>query len=517
MKRLRTIVMGITLAALAVLAVLSIVGAFLGAEDARALFNSAPVTVYWIGLALLLAAGFVVYPRLVKRPAGLAMHLGVLLILGGGMWGSDTAHAVRGTLFDAEKVPRGFMAIQEGTRENRVLGPDGQEVVAQLPFDLALRDFRMEYYQMPGLRWHLAVVAPLYGGDGRLVDQRQAEVPWEGNETVPLPLARAEVTVLEYLPHARPTYAEGAAPAVEVVEHSGKTHRLPAREGAEVTLGQPPMTVRVVRVFTCMKVRRTEDGDLEPYEAGGEGINPAVELAFVRPDGTPERRFALAIAPGHGRRQGDPDFRYVFPEPTGAEKAPDSSVPAMHVRVTRGDREMTRWLLPGPGDPYASIDLAPLFPDGAPPRPDADRAEEPVEGQGASAPPEPPEDRATPDLYLVRPNLPVRDYYSDLAVLDDGETVFEKTIEVNDPLRWGGYHFYQSDYDHEAGRYTVLQVVSDSGLWLVWVGMVLLVGGAFWRFWGEAILTQTEIGTKSEIGNRKAETGNREAEDATPI
>jgi hypothetical protein len=501
MKRLRTIVMWVTLAAIAVLLVLSIVGAFLKAERARALFNSAPLIVYWIGLALLLAAGFAVYPRLVKRPAGLAMHLGTLFILVGAMWGSDTAHALRRDLFGAEKVPRGFMAIQEGTRENRVLGPDGQEVIAQLPFDLALHDFRMEYYAMPGLRWHLAVVAPLYGGDGRLVDQRQAEVPWEVGQTVSLPLTRAEVTVLEYLPRAKPTYAEGAAPDVEVVEHSGKVHRLPAREGAEVALQQPPMTVRVVRVFACLKVRRTEEGGLEPYDAAGEGINPAVELEFVHPDGRRERRFAMAIAPGHGRRPGDPDFRYAFPQPTGAEPDPESSVPAMHVRVTRAGREMTRWLLPGRDEPYASIDLAPLFPDGEAPRPDEDRREQPEDGQGGSAPPEPPEERLTPGLYLVRPDLPVRDYYSDLAVLDGGETAAEKTIEVNDPLHYGGYHFYQSDYDHEAGRYTVLQVVSDSGLWLVWVGMVLLVAGAFWRFWGEAIVT------KAEIGNRKAESG----------
>ncbi len=495
MKRLRSIVMWVTLAALAVLAVLSIVGAFLGAEDARAVFNSGPLIVYWIALALLLAAGFIVYPHLVKRPAGLAMHLGVLLILAGAMWGSDTAHALRRDLLGAEKVPSGFMAVPEGARERRVIDPADQEVLGELPFDIGLRDFRMEYYAMPGLRWHLAVVAPVYGGDGRLVDRRQADVPWEVGETVRLPLTQAEVTVLEYLPRARPTYEEGAAPDVEIVGHSGKTHRLPAREGAEVTLDQPPMTVRVVRVFRCLKVRETEGGGLEPYEAEGEGINPAVELALVRPDGTRERRFALAIAPGHGRRPGDPDFRYAFPRPTGAEKDPDSAVPAMKVRIARAGREMTRWLLPGRDEPYASIDLAPVLPDaGAPPEEDEDAGADGANGGEDAIAAEPHEDRATPDLYLVRPNLPVRDYFSDLVVLDDGETVLEKTIEVNDPLHYGGYHFYQSDYDHEAGRYTVLQVVSDSGLWLVWLGMVLLVAGAFWRFWGEPVLTKAEIG-----------------------
>jgi len=523
MRRIRTIVMGVALAAMAVLAVLSVVGAVLGAERARAMFNSAPLVVYWVGLALLLAAGFGVYPRLVKRPAGLVMHLGALLILVGGMWGSDLAHALRRDLLGAEKVSRGFMAIHEGTRERRVYRPvarqDGPadeapgetqkayEVVAELPFEVALRDFRMDYYEMPGRRWHLVVAAPVYGADGRLLDRRQAEIPWEVGRAVPVPFTRAEVTVLEYLPRARPTYAEDAEPVVEIEDAAGRVHRLPARRGAEVALEEPPVTVRAERVFTCLKVRPTDEG-MVPYEAEGEGINPAVELALIHPDGTRERRFALALAPQHGRREGDPAFRYVFPRPSGAEPDPDASVPAMRVRVARGEREMTRWLLPGRDEPYASLDLAPLFPGPAAPA-ESERGKGPEQGKGTEkepakaqdqgqedgegkAEPTPAEGRPTPDLFLVRPDRPVRDYYSDLVVLDDGRTVAEKTIEVNHPLHWGGYHFYQSDYDHEAHRYTVLQVKSDSGLWLVWVGMVLLVAGTFWRFWGEAILAKIQ-------------------------
>ncbi len=510
MQRIRTIVMWVALGAIAVLAVLAIVGAYVGAERARTMFNSTPLVVYWVLLALLLAAGFAVYPRLLRRPAGLAMHLGAMLILIGGMWGSDLAHDLRHRVLGTEKVPRGFMTIYEGARENRVYIPVDEDesadvpaeeaearpqteakVVAELPFDLALRDFRMTYYEVPGRRWHLVVVAPVYDGDGRLGDRRQAEIAWEVGQAAPVPFTGAEVTVLAYLPHARPTYEEDAAPAVEVVEHTGRVHRLPPREGAEVSLQQPPITVRVVRHFSCLKVRRTEDGGLEPYEAEDEGINPAVELALVHPDGTRERRFAMAIAPGHGRRPGDPDFRYVFPRPTGAEPDPDSPVPAMQVRVTRGEREMTRWFLPGREDPYARIDLAPIFPDGAPPQKEEQGEGEEVEDAAAV---DPAADRPAPQLYLVRPTRHVRDYYSDLAVLEGGRPAAEKTIEVNHPLHYGGYHFYQSDYDHEAGRYTVLQVVSDSGLWLVWAGMVLLVGGTFWRFWGEPAITKAGTG-----------------------
>lgn len=84
----------------------------------------------------------------------------------------------------------------------------------------------------------------------------------------------------------------------------------------------------------------------------------------------------------------------------------------------------------------------------------------------------------------------VRDYISDVQVVKDGNIVAEKTIEVNHPLHFGGYHFYQSSYDADAHRYTVLSVVSDTGLGLVYVGYIMLVIGVFWHFWLRHIFTK---------------------------
>jgi cytochrome c biogenesis protein ResB len=84
----------------------------------------------------------------------------------------------------------------------------------------------------------------------------------------------------------------------------------------------------------------------------------------------------------------------------------------------------------------------------------------------------------------------VRDYISDVQVVKDGNVVAEKTIEVNHPLHFGGYHFYQSSYDADAHRYTVLSVVSDTGLGLVYVGYMMLVTGVFWHFWLRHIFTK---------------------------
>jgi len=500
MSQVRRVVMWTGEGALALLAVLSIVGALLGAERARALFNSLPLVVYWVALALLLAGGVVLYPRLHRRPGLLAIHLGSLLVVAGAMWGSDRAHALRRRVLGGTKVARGYIVIQEGASEHRILGPDGRTVVGELPFDLYLEDFRIAYYPPPERPWPLVAVVPIVGGDGRVVERRQVEVPWEVGRGVVVPGTRVVVTVLEYLPHARPVYAEGAEPVVEVrpprpeggagEEDGPVLARLPARVGAEATLDSPPMTVRVRRVFRCLKVRRTAEG-FEPYEAEGEGLNPAVELEVERPDGTRGRRYALALLAGHGDRPDEPRFRYVFPEPTGAEADPSSPVPAMRVHVRGpGGREMTRWLLPGEDEPWVGLDLSPVAGPAASSRAGRAEASQAASGaaSGAEGSPAAAEPTPAPELYLVRPQSPPRDYFSDLVVMVSGREVARKTVEVNHPLHWGGYHFYQSDYDHEAGRYTVLQVVSDSGLWAVWLGMGLVVAGAFWWFWGRAVI-----------------------------
>jgi len=61
------------------------------------------------------------------------------------------------------------------------------------------------------------------------------------------------------------------------------------------------------------------------------------------------------------------------------------------------------------------------------------------------------------NLYTERP----KDYKSALSVIDkQGRKVMEKTIEVNDPLRYQGITFYQSSFDKE-NRTTGLQVAKD--------------------------------------------------------
>ena len=87
------------------------------------------------------------------------------------------------------------------------------------------------------------------------------------------------------------------------------------------------------------------------------------------------------------------------------------------------------------------------------------------------------------DVLFLSYQRVIREYISELQVIDDNKIAAEKDIQVNHPLHYGGYHFYQQDYDHQAGRYTILEVTSDSGLTIVYAGYLMLCIGVCWHFW----------------------------------
>ena len=88
-----------------------------------------------------------------------------------------------------------------------------------------------------------------------------------------------------------------------------------------------------------------------------------------------------------------------------------------------------------------------------------------------------------PDGWAMQYALGIKDFFSELNVVKDGEIAGSKVIQVNDPMHYGGYYFYQSSYDAGHGRYTVLSVTSDSGHRPVFAGYFFLCLGIFWHFW----------------------------------
>jgi hypothetical protein len=78
------------------------------------------------------------------------------------------------------------------------------------------------------------------------------------------------------------------------------------------------------------------------------------------------------------------------------------------------------------------------------------------------------------DLFFqYRPGF-IKDYKSQLTVLLDGKKVEQKTIEVNNPLKFNGFVFYQSSYDQDEGKWSGLQVKKDPGIPLVYTGFIFM-------------------------------------------
>ena len=97
------------------------------------------------------------------------------------------------------------------------------------------------------------------------------------------------------------------------------------------------------------------------------------------------------------------------------------------------------------------------------------------------------------DKFLLRYHRAISDYISELQIIEGGKVVAERDIEVNHPLHYGGYHFYQYDYDHEASQFTDLEVVSDTGLYVVYVGYWMLCLGVIWHMWLRHIISKFKV------------------------
>jgi cytochrome c biogenesis protein ResB len=80
----------------------------------------------------------------------------------------------------------------------------------------------------------------------------------------------------------------------------------------------------------------------------------------------------------------------------------------------------------------------------------------------------------------------IKDYKSTLEVIDGDQVVRQATIEVNKPLYYGGYHFYQSTFAYnEIGPVSGIQVTSARGVWTVFFGYAVIFAGLVVQFWSK--------------------------------
>ncbi len=313
---------------------LSIYGAFIGAESAKRFFNSMPLAVYWLAFTILLILGIALFRRLLCFRGLFLIHLGCIIILAGGIIGSQAGFKVQDKLFGTDTIRTGQMIINEGTTERAVELEDG--VTKMLPFAIKLVDFKIEHYQ-PG-----QLVIRTSKGDG---------------------------------------------------------FKIPAQEGQKYLLGQDLGSVEIIRRFEYFKLTREDNKRIAIEDVNG-GPNPAIELLLKNSDGSEKTRYVFERFAGHSN--------------------PDDALSFSYRRA-------------------------------------------------------------------------VRAYISDVEVVKDNKVVTRKSIEVNKPLHYGGYLFYQQGYDSESGRYTVLGVTSDKGLGVVFLGYILLCAGVFWQFWLRHIFGDREM------------------------
>lgn len=143
----------------------------------------------------------------------------------------------------------------------------------------------------------------------------------------------------------------------------------------------------------------------------------------------------------------EPDF-IVLSKGEFGSRSESPNNPAIQVRVSGGPQEVTEWVfLKFPGmhrDPDAEIML---------------------------------------DYRQIGTPGRVKDFKSTLRLVQNGQVVASKTIEVNKPLKYAGWAIYQSFYDSEYESWSGLEIAKDPGVSWVYLGFLLITVGVLYGFY----------------------------------
>jgi hypothetical protein len=91
------------------------------------------------------------------------------------------------------------------------------------------------------------------------------------------------------------------------------------------------------------------------------------------------------------------------------------------------------------------------------------------------------------EKYSLVMTIPeTKKFSSDIDILtQEGERI-STVLEVNKPFSFGGYKIYQLSYDDKMGKWSdlsVLELVRDPWLPFVYIGIFMMIAGAFYMFW----------------------------------
>ncbi len=82
----------------------------------------------------------------------------------------------------------------------------------------------------------------------------------------------------------------------------------------------------------------------------------------------------------------------------------------------------------------------------------------------------------------------IKAFRSRVTVVENGRTALSASIEVNHPLSYGGYTFYQSGFRPEDPGTSELLVVRDPGLGIAYAGLGMVASGILFLFYGRPML-----------------------------
>jgi len=366
------------------------------------------------------------------------IHLGLLLIIGG---------ASAGHFLQVE----GYMWIEQNSASNRVedyqkTGKDRGKLklVEELPFSVALDKFWIQYYSIDE--------------NPRLfIEVYNAETPQPGfmpvSESQPkeASVKGLSLKVEEVLLHADAD--------IEIVEESRLVVELKKskeKKSYPVIIGEKIQPEGLTATFIPKKVfrnARVSEG-VGLVESNDPHINPAIQLIVEEAGQDPQMAVLFSNMPNFHKTITDTDsYRLLYTHPVFTSSkvtqrpSNDGGLCAVKIEASLEGQLDSRWCflnsrdLPNSYSPFEGFTIA---------------------------------------LYH---DVMVKDFKSKLSIIEDDEMTTSKVIEVNYPLSYNGYVFYQADYDKEQGSYTVLQVVKDPGVWWVMAGFVVIMLGLIQKFY----------------------------------
>lgn len=385
----------------------------------------------WFGglLALLVLA---LVLAVLKRPFWRPRYWGFMLTHGG------MVAVIIGGAVGGQFGKRGILELHKGRSSDKLAPGEGDEdtlSTLKLPFSVKLLDFEAEKYP-DQLRFEVWAMPK-----GRKEPEALQAVSLEqAREWTRIVGSGLSFRVREYNPDTPATAAP--QPPRHIIEIEGVDEPLEVQVGQTYTVPGSQRTFRVVEFFPDFVY------DIEHKRGGTRGEqpnNPAlqVEEPGAGKDGGTLMQYLSAKMPGHGQKEGALPLTYKY------EAAPQGPHVAVEFKK-KGGAPAGEAVLFSSGDSNSFYHLSDSH-----------------------------------VLLFRNKEGEVKSYRSTVEVIDEGKVATKAAIEVNSPLSYGGYSFYQFKLGREMCKNadSVLNVVKDPGLGLVYLGMVMISLGVAYVYY----------------------------------